>query len=48
MIRERSNNHRVLSKPGGLIADRRDNGESIRGLARGYNVTPSTISRLTA
>ena len=27
---------------------RRDNGESIRSIARRYNVNPSTISRLTA
>jgi DNA invertase Pin-like site-specific DNA recombinase len=27
---------------------RRDNGESIRSIARSYNINPSTISRLTA
>ncbi|MGA7264638.1 MAG: helix-turn-helix domain-containing protein [Stellaceae bacterium] len=27
---------------------RRDSGESIRSIARSYNVNPSTISRLTA
>jgi DNA invertase Pin-like site-specific DNA recombinase len=26
---------------------RRDQGESVRGIARSYNVSPSTISRLT-